>query len=65
MNKTLEWTVVGYNTSVDMITIISRSATKVDAEESARNAPSRYFKNITILKPSGDAYKLRQSITNL
>jgi hypothetical protein len=65
MQKTLDWTVVGYNVSVDMVTVISRSPTQVDAEESARNAPSRFFKHITILKPSGDAYKLCKSITNL
>lgn len=64
MKNTLDWTVVGLNTSVGMITVISRSATQRDAEESARNAPSRYFKHITVLKPSGDAYVLRESITN-
>ena len=60
-----EWTVVGFNTSVNMITIISRSTIRGDAEEAARNAPSRYFKHITILNPDGSAYSLRPSITNL
>ena len=60
-----EFTVVGLNVSAQMITIIARSASQADAEESARNAPSRYFKHITIIRPDGSTYVLRQSITNL
>ena len=59
------YVVVGLNVSAGMITTISRSLSKADAEEAARNAPARYFKHITILPPDGPPYQLRQSITNL
>ena len=56
--------VVGFNVSAKMITIIARSTIRGDAEESARNAPAKFFKHITIINPDGSTYTLRDSITN-
>ena len=50
--------VVGLNTSVGMITVISRSLCKKDAEDAARHAPAAYFKHITIITPDGYPYVL-------
>lgn len=50
--------VVGVNLAVNMITVISTSTTKENAERSARDAPSRWFKKVTIIPPDAPPYQV-------
>lgn len=55
----MKYTVVGFNTSVGKITVISQSATKADAEDSARHAPKAYFKDIQIIPSREVSYRIQ------